>query len=238
MKEDIKALKLVSRFSLPPNSLGYCGKTTAPERLNSCVIKGDCEGVSNELENFIVLNPYLKTISEISGKPRFGYEVIECYCIGNELSGKFDLSGYDLLLKNFISQGVPDFFVDELKCNPPKTFIPTHLFQVLYVGVGKASGSVLYNMDTINNCMVRWGEVKNISNDKITVDLNMLEGTPEDKLFKLVKKEETFSFNKLFVPKLKVGSIVAVHWQQVIKILTKQEVKNIEYWTKKVLNSF
>ncbi|MDO8515049.1 MAG: hypothetical protein Q7S14_00985, partial [bacterium] len=50
--------------------------------------------------------------------------------------------------------GVPDWLVDDLKNHPPKKFIPTHLFQVLHVGVGRASGSVPFNQETINNCMV------------------------------------------------------------------------------------
>ena len=40
--------------------------------------------------------------------------------------------------------------IDELRESPPKKFIPTHLFQVLHVGVGKASGSVEFNLETIN----------------------------------------------------------------------------------------
>ncbi|MBN2016234.1 hypothetical protein JW766_05395, partial [Candidatus Dojkabacteria bacterium] len=67
---DKKALQLTSRFALPPNSLGYCGKDTAPEKFKKCIIKNDCLGVKSEIERFIVLNPYLETIAKITGKSK------------------------------------------------------------------------------------------------------------------------------------------------------------------------
>ena len=62
---DIKALQLASRFALPPNSLGYCGRATAAAKFQRCIIDGKCEGVEKEIDKFIVFEPYLKTISKI-----------------------------------------------------------------------------------------------------------------------------------------------------------------------------
>ncbi len=230
-----KALQLASRFSLPPNSLGYCGHNTAPEKFNSCVINGNCAGVEEELEKFIVLHPYLKTIAELTGKSKFDHEVIEAYTIGNSLLDKIPENGYAKLLDNFLEQGVPDFFVEQLRTEIPKKFIPTHLFQVLHVGVGRASGSVPFNLDSANNCMVRWGNITKVNNSELTVVLNTLEGNLEKKSLKIINKHETLNFNEGFTPKLKVGSTIAVHWNQVIKSLTEKEVEKIDYWTNKVL---
>ena len=80
---DKKALQLISRFSLPPNALGYCGKDSAPEKFKRCVIEGKCAGLEKELKNFIVLHPYLKTISKITGKDLFSFQVAEAYWLGN-----------------------------------------------------------------------------------------------------------------------------------------------------------
>lgn len=230
-----KALQLAARFSLPPNSLGYCGHDTAPERFNSCVIHGDCEGVDKEIEGFIVLHPYLKTIGELTGKPKLDHEVIEAYTLGNDLLNTVPAEGYDALLDNFVEQGVPDFFVDELRENQPKKFIPTHLFQVLHVGVGKASGSVPFNLETINNCMVRWGKVTAMDDKKLTAKLNMLSGNPEALEFSVIQEPHEFEYNLDFLPNLKVGDTIAVHWQQVIKILTPEEIEKVDYWTREVL---
>lgn len=230
-----KALQLASRFCLPPNSLGYCGKNTAVSKFKKCIINGDCENVEEEVGKFIVLHPYLKTISQITGLPKFSYKVIESYWIGNDLLKKTKLEHYDLLLKNFKKQGVPDFFLEELKQKFPKKFIPNHLFQVLHIGVGKASGAVPFNLESINNCMIRWGKVKKIKNNQATIILNSIE---QDKtVYKLTIKNGDVLFDKKIVENLKVGKSVAVHWNMIIKILTKNEEKDVIYWTNKILES-
>jgi hypothetical protein len=151
---DIKALQLICRFAQTPNQKGYCGRESARERFEKCVKSGICEGVEEEIENFIVLNPYLETIAKLINKDKFSYAVAEAYIFGNDELKKIKNSGYVLLLENFSKQGVPDWLVADLKKHPPQKFIPTHLFQVLHVGVGRASGSVPFNQETINNCMV------------------------------------------------------------------------------------
>ncbi len=232
---DANALQLCARFALPPNSLGYCGKNSAPEKFKKCFIDSDCAGVKKELKKFIVLYPYLKTISQITKLPKYSYKVVESYWLGNGLLNKAQPEHYSLLLANFLEQGVPDFFVEELKDNTPKKFLPFHLFQVLHVGVGKASGAVPFNLESINNCMIRWGKVRKISQKDLSVELNSLE--KEKGNYKLTGKEETISYNKDFLPNLEIGKKVAVHWQQPMKILLKEEVKNLEFWTKEVLRT-
>lgn len=233
---DIKALQLEARFSLPPNSLGYCGKDSAAEKFKDCITDGKCKGVGEELKHFIVLYPYLETIAKIAKSPVFSYQVIESYWIGNDLLKKAKPEHYDLLLKNFEKQGVPDFFVKELKQKPPKVFIPNHLFQVLHVGVGRASGAVPFNLQSINNCMIRWGEVIKLIDGKAVIDLHSLE--LKNKTYKLVICKETVPINMDLVQGIKTGHIVAVHWNMVIKILTKDEEKKLKYWTKQCLVLF
>jgi len=232
---DKKALQLTARFSLPPNSMGYCGQDTAPLKLINCVTRGNCQGIETELKKFIVLNPYLDTLSKITAKNKFSYPLLEAYWLGNSELKKATLDHYHLLLKNFKKQGVPDWLITELQEKPPKLFIPFHLFQVLHVGVGRASGSVPYNLETINNCMIRWGQVKKISKNRLTISLNSLEEV--DKKFKLKLITASFSYHSDFLPNLKIGDTVAVHWLQVVKILTPKETKNLSHWTKLTLDT-
>lgn len=232
---DIKALQLTSRFALPPNSLGYCGKDTAPEKFKKCITGKGCNGVSEELEKFIVLNPYLETIGEILGKHKFDYSVVEAYWLGNNELKKIKNRDYSLLMSNFLKQGVPTWFVKELRQKPPKKFIPTHLFQVLHVGVGRASGSMPYNIDTINNCMIRWGKVIKVGKTKLTIQLNSLKKLGSK--YKLTTTKDSYPYRADFLPSLSTGNTVAVHWKQVVKKLTKDEVEKLTYWTKEVINS-
>jgi hypothetical protein len=226
------ALQLESRFSLSPNSLGYCGLKTAGEKFKECIEKGECKGVKKEITNFIVLHPYLRALARITKKSKFSYDAIEAYWLGNNLLKQAKPKDYLLLLKYFKKQGVPDFFVDELKKKVPKVFIPNHLFQVLHVGVGKASGAVPFNIKTINDCMIRWGRVEKIIGEKVVVSLNSLKKIKNK--YSLIKIKAKIPFKSWLTESLKVGDIVAVHWNLVIKILTKKEKESLKYWTKKV----
>src|SRR3989304_10403839 len=129
---DKKALQLLCRFALPPNSLGYCGKGSAPEKFKACILHGKCDGVEDELSKFIVLNPYLETLKRVTGQDKFAYAAAEAYWLGNDQLKKAKLAHYKMLLKYFFKQGVPSWLVDELKKKTPKKFIPLHLFQVLH----------------------------------------------------------------------------------------------------------
>ena len=228
-------MQLNSRFSLPPNSLGYCGKESAVEKFKGCVVEGSCKGIQEEVKKFIVLNPYLKTLSKITDLPKFSYKVIESYWLGNDLLKKAKNSDYLLLLENFKKQGVPEWLICELQEKKPKRFIPTHLFQVLHVGVGKASGSVPYNIETINNCMIRWGKVTKVIRGKVTVELNSLIKTKGHYVLTVLK--ETHPVLPGFILGLKVGDTVVIHWNQVIKRLTVDEIEKISFWTKAVLKT-
>lgn len=151
---DVAALQFCSRFALGPNIKGYCGQDSAPAHFKDCIENGICDHVQEELEKFIVLNPYLETISQITGLDKFSYDVIESYWLGNDLCKKAKLEHYNLLLENFSKQGVPDWLTEELKNKQPKVFIPTHAFQVLYIGVGRASGAVPFNKHSVENCLI------------------------------------------------------------------------------------
>lgn len=232
---DIKALQLAARFSLPPNSLGYCGRDSAPEKFKKCAITGKCNGVKEELTKFIVLHPYLKTIGQITNKSKFSYDVIESYCIGNDLLNEAKEEHYNVLLDNFLEQGVPEWLVEELKQELPKKFIPHHLFQVLHVGVGRASGSVPYNIETINNCMIRWGSIESITGADATITLKSLK--ERENKHTLTTLRESHPFNNKLVTDIKKGDIVAVHWGQIITKLTNEHEEKLSYWTSKVLEA-
>jgi hydrogenase maturation factor len=155
--------------------------------------------------------------------------------LGNDLLLKAKNSHYPFLLSFFAKQGVPGWFVEDLKKDKPKKFLPTHLFQVLHVGVGRASGSVPFNLETINNCMVRWGKVIKVNKKTVEVKLNSLKLVKKD--YKLTYITERFPTVEGFVPGIKVGDVIVVHWKQVVKILTEDEIEKISYWTGEVLKA-
>ena len=103
------------------------------------------------------------------------------------------------------------------------------------MGVGRASGAVPFNLDSQNNCMIRWGKVEAINGEFASVVLNTLvkKGTRYD----LKLSRENHPFIPGFLSGLKIGDDVAVHWKQVVKILTPGEVHKLTFWTGEVLES-
>lgn len=273
---DVRALQLCARFALMPNQLGYCGLDSAPAKFKRLITRQSSKSaygrtdkqlvndVTEELKKFPVLYPYLKTIAEVANLDKFSYPVIEAYWLGNDLLNQFKMEHYDLLLKNFAEQGVPDWLVNEMKGKKPKAFIPIHLFNILHVGVGRVTGSVPFNLESVNNCMVRWGQVVSATklNDrsfdqkkqhmitgsrdhKVLVKLKSLE-LKKETMIKRNNKNSSYNlhitdFQALyipdFVPDLKVGDKVGVHWGFVAKVLEEKEIVNLEKWTQKILSS-
>ncbi len=234
---DFSGLSLAARFSLSPNQKGYCGKGSAPDKFRRCITGGETEGVADELSKFIVLFPYLRTIGEINKKGPFALSSAEAYWLGNDDLKKAGAADYERLLDHFSEQGVPDFFVKELRENKPKVFLPFHLFQVLFVGVGRASGAVPFNLTSANECMIRWGRVVEIEKDKEKARVLLVELERKGKRLELVEKEEDVLYETELVEGITKGAIVAVHWGRIAKILTEREAENLKRWTGRVLET-
>ncbi len=228
---DLEALQLCSRFAIQPNKLGYCGLPTAHQKFLDCLKNKKCDGVEQEIKQFIVLHPYLKTISEITGLGEFSSPVIESYWYGNDLLEQVTVKNYPLLLANLKRQGVPDFLIAEISTKPLNTFIPIHLFNILFVGVGKASGSVPFNLESINNCMIRWGKVTAI-NSEYQIKTVILNSE-----FKLVPTTQKVSLNSSLVDDLKIGDRVTLHWGGIADRPTSKQLKNLKHWTTKLLTN-
>ena len=83
--------------------------------------------------------------------------------------------------------------------------------------------------------MIRWGKAEKINGDKTEVNLNSMK--KENGRYSLTMIREAVPFNENLVPGLKINDTVVVHWNQVIKILTPAEEKNIIGWTDEVIRS-
>jgi hypothetical protein len=235
---DIKALQLCSRFSYTPNKLGFCGLSSANKVFKECILNNKCDKVEMELSHFKALYPYLQTIEQVTGKPMFSYEAVKAYWLGNDLLKQFKSEHYQILIDNLQKKGLPDFFIDKIAKKKPKVFIPFHLFNILHIGVGQITGSVPFNLSSINNCMIRWGKIKlKVKREKLKVDLYSLEKSSSR--YKLVKKEEMVKFDPIMVGDLKISDEVLVHWGWVVEKVKseKLKVKSLKQWTEYLIKS-
>lgn len=231
---DKRSLRLASLFAYSPNYHGYCGLESANSGFRKCIMKGNCDDVPEELKNFITLYPYIVTISKVRKLELYDYKVIEAYWIGNDLLKDFPLSAYEILIEEFQKQGVPKWLTDDLSKRKPKKFIPHHLFQVLHVGVGQASGSVPFNIKSINECMIKYGKIKSLQEGYLVVDLLKLQIIRNKYVVRTVSEKVTINNALFFKPK--VDSCICTHWGHIVKCLSQIEEKKLQFWTKEVLS--
>ena len=229
---DIKALQLCSHFAYQPNSLGYCGRKTARAIFRNCIVNKRCDKVEDEIKNFLVLNPYIQTIAQVTRKHPLSYEVIEAYWLGNDLLKHIKPEHYTVLLKNLAAQGVPKILLQEIEKKVPKKFVPIHLFNILHIGVGKATMSVPFNLKSVNNCMIRWGKVSKVYAHIIEVNLMSLS---DDYIFQVRRVNQRY--DPMLSGKILSGDVVFAHWGSIVKKTTRREIKNVAFWTEKLLNS-
>jgi len=93
----------------------------------------------------------------------------------------------------------------------------------------------------MDKCRIAWARVKEIKSDllgKILVEYRPLVavGNRVD-LGEVISKDVWVEMNdKAFVGGLNVGDMVSIHWDWVCDLLTTEQVKNLDKWTRYNLN--
>jgi hydrogenase maturation factor len=103
--------------------------------------------------------------------------------------------------------------------------VPQHSFNVIYVGVGKVTGSVPTNIENINNCLIRPAKV--ISSAKKSLIARHRTYTHKEGVLVLGDEKES-EFECL--EDYEAGETVAVHWGFAVdRLTTEQESQLIKY---------
>lgn len=227
-------LKLIAKYALPPNRLGYCGKESATQAFSNYILKeSNAKAVKEEIKKFQGLYAYLDVISKATKQPAFSYEVGEAYFIGNKLLDKIDRDYVIQLIRKLQERGLPESIAHKKIFDLPKRQLYLHhSFNVLYIGVGNVTGSVSFTVENINNCLVLPAKVIKIKKDKVEVLVSFLD---EDLEWKSPEKKEV-AYTKEFIPNLKEGNIVSIHWNQAVDILKPKQAENLKHYTEENLN--
>jgi hypothetical protein len=145
-----------------------------------------------------------------------------------QLIGK--VSGNDPLLY----QAVQAYWLgnDLLKKQWPEGKIPFHLTRVLEVAHNLPIDP---NISAINDCAVRWGKILEVGENVIKARLQSL--TREKEHYKLTQQEEEVQYDLQVLKTPKAGEILACHRGHACKKLTREEEKNLSFWTLEILKS-
>lgn len=107
-----------------------------------------------------------------------------------------------------------------------------HSYHVLVVG--SVTGKIILKGKLLDLCRIGWGKVEKIKNQKIKVIYRPLTTRGKIKLGKPIKKD--IDWDQSLLPKVKIGDWVSFHWNQAVEILTDNDKKNLEKYTRLTLN--
>lgn len=221
---------LAAKYSFITNRLKYCGPNESHVKFLE-YIKNPTKELGEEIKSHIVrfegLYPYLEAIAKKSKKDIFDYDVVESYWIGNKLLDKFKGNDTKKVIMSLTKRGLPKSYGEKLCINIPN-MLPHHSFNVIYVGVGKVTGSVEFNIENINNCLIRPAEVLEVG-EKVRLRHRpyMFEN---GKLLLSQNVEEEFDWQPEFT-EIRSGDIVSVHWKFLVDILNDEQHKRLLKYT-------
>ena len=202
-------------YSLKPHQLGFCGPQDKRKGILLRFLKGeDISGkkIRDILKLFVGAYSYYEIIARANKiKDPFNEKVVRAYWVGNELLEKI---------------------------KEPK---PHHSFHVLVRG--SITGRIVLKGKLLDLCRIGWGEVKSKikspmptgRQEKLKVKYQPLVGKKRLKLGQPTKKE--IDWDKTLLSNIKIGDWVSFHWNQVVEVLNKKDIKNLEKYTRLTLKN-
>lgn len=172
------------------------------------------------LENSKFLFPYLKLIAQSNKiSNNFQKQVVEAYWLGNRLLENVKPKELRNLIRKEFNKKT-NFSINLLAC---------HNFHTLFVE------SLPKRIKEL--CRISWGKVIKIYKSKVLVEYQPIV-FKEGATYLGELKKKWIKWNKKIVPKLKIGHHVSFHWNFLCQILTRKQLENLNYYTRKILYSF
>ncbi len=221
-----------ARYAFMPNKLGYCGSDGNRALFDYCAARHTDPGLVILLRKFEAAYPYLKLIasSNYISDP-FDSRVVEAYWLGNELLDRVDLVQFYNSLRDRFAKRLDPKTLGYLLSKPPLGARPFHNFHVF--DVHSRTGTLDHSLDTMENCRIGWGRVKEIEATQFAVEYQPLVlecgklklGDLRDK--KVLRQIDGTGF----VTNCQVGDWVSFHWDWACEVLSPTQVQNLEKYT-------
>lgn len=233
----MQGVQLAARFSIATNRLKYCGPADAEPALFRTIVEGkDLEASRKSLLRFEALEPYLSAIAAKHGRDPLDHDVVEAYWIGNELLDDFTRDDFRRILDTLSRRGLPRTMADALATRLPEHPLPHHVFHVTFVGVGNVTGHVETTLPNMEACRPAWARVQRKSRAGLEVEKPTLRyARGRLGIGKSVK--ETLAYDPRFLPGIRKGGHVALHWNWPAVGLDARQLANLKEYTQRSLDA-
>lgn len=243
MTIQIDGLLQCSKYSLPPNSLHYCG----PEKqrdLRGYIDEGVADpGLFEILSKFDTLYKYLVLIASSNAIPDpFDRRVVEAYWLGNNLLKNVGLLSYvdhlsdTLGLKWMMSASEVNALLEHSASG-----VPHHNFHVFNVHLRTGHVEIAHTLETMDQCRISWGRVVMGSGNVQTIHGNseVYYGIKSRPLLykkgRLILGAPVVKIAKSLTVKPKPGDLVSLHWGYVCEVINESKRKQLAYFTHRAL---
>lgn len=227
--------RLFARYAHAPNELGYCGPASAAALESAACGGGDPAVVAAAARQFSGAWPYQQLIAEQCGiADPLDEQVVRAYWTGNVLTDRIDAErfGGELLSRFGARAG---HYWSHLTEDLLSEVTATHAFHVfgVYPWSRLLGTGMPEPLRILDSCRIGWGTVLEVSDDDALVNVRRLEFDGA----RLTLGSETAwrvgrrTDSGVFVPDLRVGDRVALHWDFVCDRLTAEETDRLESWT-------
>ncbi|MBX6748339.1 MAG: hypothetical protein IRY85_01510 [Micromonosporaceae bacterium] len=230
-----------ARFAYPPNALGYCGPDDSVALLGHADAGVAGPDLVHLARQFAGAWPYLELIAAASGRPDpLDGDVVEAYWLGNDLLTRVDGRVFAAhLTARFEARagaGMADIATLALL-----GAVPHHNFHVMavypWVGLLRAGVAAEEPMRVLDSCRIRWGRVVAIDAGLAEVAVRPLvwDGRSLHLGAPRVEAVTCADVRGRLVPDVRVGDVVALHWDWLCDVLSARQARALRGYTERIL---
>lgn len=223
---------LFAKYAFMPNRLNYCGGDDNKAIFDYCTANQTDPGLPVILQRFQAAYPYLKLIARANNiADPFDTRVVEAYWIGNELLDRVDLARFHNSLRERFTRQLNPMTLNYLLGKPHLGARAHHSFHVF--DVHSRIGALDNRLETMENCRIGWGRIKEIEATHFVVEHQplVLEGG-RLKLGDMVEKKVLCQINGTgFIADPQIGDFISFHWDWACDTITPRQVRNLERYT-------
>lgn len=243
----MSGIRLAALCGFYPHKFGFCGtqESLAKKTLSSYLAR---EKISEQkirkiLETFKGAFAYYKLIAKSNGiKDPFNEKVVKAYWIGNKLLDKVPVASLrEMIVKDFSGPGLLSKKTAKRKAGElPSASRAHHSFHVMVLG--SVTGRIKLEGKLLDICRISLGKVVGFKEgEKRGLSRAVIEYQPllqKNGKYSLSRARRKIVFwEKKFLPEVKKGSIVAIHWNHIAQLLKDQEAALLEKYTQITLDS-
>ena len=231
---------LAARYAFMPNKLRYCGGDSNSELFEYTAANQSDAGLQAMLEEFETMFPYLRLIAEANKiADPFNYKVVEAYWLGNELLENISMNNFYRYLvdEQKLKKKFKPAILEKVFGKIPVGAKPHHSFHVFNLPKRTGHYPVEHSLATMDECRISPARIRNyelgIMNKMMVEYQPLVMAGNKLELGQPVEREVLCEMNgKAFVKQPKAGDWVALHWGWVCDFLSKEQVENLNKWTK------